>query len=207
VWRFFGQRKRSRNQWADELSASRETYDRLMALSWDELRAETPDYFARLSYSVEKARGQVLELGCGIGTMTRWLAASDAVEGILAVDAYEVAIRDLDAVALPKTSSLVSDLAHLRLEEGQRFDTVMLCEVLEHLYAGEERAMLKALRPHVDSETRFVVSTPIGFMPDPHHVRGFTKKKFRRHIAKRYGEPLEIDYASGYSQCAFGTFR
>lgn len=39
----------------------------------------------------------------------------------------------------------------------------------------------------VISGTKFIVSTPIGFMPDPNHLRGFSECDLIKHIKKHYG--------------------
>ncbi|MBN1868239.1 methyltransferase domain-containing protein [Candidatus Sumerlaeota bacterium] len=203
----FGKKKIDRDQWGDGDNVSRETYRRYMRLSWDETRLDSPQYFERLQFCVQRARGRVLEIGCGIGNMTRWLAASRRVESILAVDAFEAAVEELKTYGLPKTTARTMNLEDLRFDPAERFDTVMLCEVLEHIYPSEEKKMLRALRPHVDGATLYVVSTPIGWLEDPHHVRAFSKEKFLRHLRRKYGDPDETDYDSGYSQCAVGRFR
>jgi hypothetical protein len=53
--------------------------------------------------------------------------------------------------------------------------------------------------------TRFVVSTPIGFMPDPNHCRGFPKRAFISHIKKYYGLIKGIYYGQA-QQIAWGYF-
>jgi len=98
-------------------------------------------------------------------------------------------------------------LENIKFDDKRKFDTVLICEVIEHIYPDEERKMLNSLRPYIDSKTAFIVSTPIGWMPDPYHVRGFSKRNFKRHLKKYYGTPKEIDLYSGYSQVAFGWFN
>lgn len=203
----FWKPKIDRNQWSDKPENSLETYENMMRWTWDETRENAPDYFQRLQFSVEHAHGRVLEIGAGIGTMTRWLAISDSVESILATDAFEKPVQKLEAADLPKTSAQWMPVENMQIEKDNHFDTVMLCEVLEHIYLDEEKKMLRKLRSHVGPQSTWIVSTPIGFMPDPHHVRGFSKKKFIKHLEKHYGPVEDVDYRSGYSQVAYGTFR
>ncbi len=54
--------------------------------------------------------------------------------------------------------------------------------------------------------TRFVVSTPINFMPDPTHLRGFTKTEFIEHLERYYGTVEEVKY-NGIQQVAWGFFN
>jgi 2-polyprenyl-3-methyl-5-hydroxy-6-metoxy-1,4-benzoquinol methylase len=194
----------NRNQWDGNRS---KTYQDLMTWSWEETRQHASNYFIRLSFSISKVRGKVLEVGCGIGTMTRWLAASKEVEHIWAIDAFEEAIEKLKSYNLPKVTPIKMSVEGLEFEPGIIFDTVIICEVIEHLYPDEERQMLNALFNSVNSKTRYVLSVPIGWLPDQYHVRGFSRNDFKKHLRKFYGEPVQVNYDSGYSQVAWGYFK
>ena len=54
---------------------------------------------------------------------------------------------------------------------------------------------------------RFVISTPVGFLEDPDHVRGFSKTQFIEHVEGLYGPIETLDYRSGYSQLAVGRLE
>ncbi|HAV64935.1 MAG TPA: hypothetical protein DCY13_21510, partial [Verrucomicrobiales bacterium] len=123
------------------------------------------------------------------------------------MDAFAEAVSRLDSFALPKVTAILSSLDQLVFEEGVMFDTVVICEVIEHIYPGEEEQFLRRLRGHVHGGTRFIVSTPIGWMNDPHHTRGFTESEFMRHLEHHYGPVRKLDYTAGYSQVAVGTFQ
>ena len=203
----FFQKKIDRNQWEAEKDANWEIYKNLMTWSWEETEKNAPPYFERLKFSVSKARGKVLEVGCGIGTMTRWLAESPEVESIVAIDAFPEAIDELVRYNLPKVTPLTISVENLQLNQPALFDTVVMCEIIEHLYPDEERKFLNGLRSYLHTETKYVISVPIGWMDDPHHVRGFSKRKFKRHLERFYGEPIEIYYLSDYTQEAWGYFK
>ncbi len=194
----------SRNQWT---LATTQVLREQMGWSWDEIRQRAPDYFKRLEFSVKHARGRVLEIGCGVGTMTRWLNASDKVSDIVAIDAFEQALVELRNARLHKVRALRMPADELRLPQGEQFDTVMLCEIIEHLYDDEELELLARIRPHLSANARYVVSTPIGWLEDPTHVRAFGKRAFRRRLEHYYGPVQEIDYSSGYSQAAWGWWN
>jgi len=203
--RVFGERI-NRNQWINKEGSSWEIYKKMMLWSWGETKSKAPDYFKRLKFTVSKCKGRVLEIGCGIGTMTRWISKSEKVEEIIAIDAFSDAIEELKTYNMPKVKALHMQGENIHFNDTRKFDTVLLCELIEHMYPDEEKEMLKALKQYIHSETTYIVSTPIGFMSDPHHVRGFPKKQFIKHLRKYYGNPLEVDYSSGYSQIAFGYF-
>lgn len=197
--------KIGRNQWDGHKSLK--TYEDLMAWSWEEIQKNASNYFRRLNFSISKVRGKVLEIGCGIGTMTRWIAASREVEHIWAIDFSAEAIEKLIGHNLPKVTPLKMSVESLVFEPEIIFDTVMICEVMEHIYPDEEKRMRNTLRKVVNSKTRYVISVPIGWLPDQYHVRSYSKKGFIRHLRKFYGEPVEVDYSSGYSQVAWGYFK
>lgn len=203
-YRFFGV-KIDRNQW--DGSKSSKTYEDMMAWSWEKTQQNASNYFKRLSFSISKVRGKVLEIGCGIGTMTKWIAASREVDHIWAIDVFEEAIEQLKGYNLPKVTPIKMPAESLEFESNIIFDTVIICEVLEHLYPDEEEKMLNTLCDYVNPKTRYIVSVPIGWLPDRYHVRRFSKKGFKRHLRQFYGEPVTVDYSSRYSQIAWGYFK
>ncbi|MBN1969067.1 MAG: class I SAM-dependent methyltransferase [Candidatus Delongbacteria bacterium] len=105
LWKIFG-KKIKRNQWNNKESSSLETYRKLMLWSWEETKSNAPEYFERLNFTVSKCRGKVLEIGCGIGTMARWLSKSEKVKEIIAIDAFSEAIEELKRNNLPKVIPL-----------------------------------------------------------------------------------------------------
>lgn len=195
-----------RNQWVHQ-PESAQRHRQWMELSWDDTAAAYPDYFARMSVSVGRTRGSVLELGCGMGNMTRWIAGRDEVTEVTAVDGFNEAINELRARNLPKVHAMAAHMTKLQFPAGRKFDTVVLCELIEHLYPDEEAAMLRAIRPHLAEGAGWVASVPIGWLEDPHHVRAFSRERFSRHMARHYGPVEGRDESSGYSQVAWGRFH
>ena len=204
AWRLFG-RKAGRDQWAggEEIP---ELYQQTMEWSRDDIAERLPEYSKRLEASVGQARGRVLELGCGIGNMTRWIANRGEVSAVTAVDGFQGAIEKLQSYGIQKVTPLCMDIGDLEFEAGTKFDTVVICELIEHLYPDEEQAMIASITPWLVEGAGWVVSTPIGWLEDPHHVRAFSKAAFNRHLRRLYGEPQGVDYASGYSQVAWGKW-
>lgn len=206
IWRVF-RKKIQRNQWSNKESPSWEIYRKLMLWSWEETKSNAPQYFQRLKFSIEKCNGRVLEIGCGIGTMTRWISKSNKVKEIIAIDAFSEAIEELKKYNLPKVNALQMPLENIKIDDTKKFNTVVICEIIEHIYPDEEKKMINALRPYIDSKTVFIVSTPVGWLSDPYHIRGFSEKEFKKHIKRYYGNPIKFDLSSQYSQIAFGYFN
>jgi hypothetical protein len=67
------------------------------------------------------------------------------------------------------------------------FDTVVLGEFIEHIRFDDEIDLLRAVRPHLAPEANWVITTPIGFMEDPDHKRGFGRPLFRMRSRLLYG--------------------
>jgi 2-polyprenyl-3-methyl-5-hydroxy-6-metoxy-1,4-benzoquinol methylase len=203
AYRLLG-RKLDRNQWQNLSPEHAATREAIAALDWDGLARCFPDYFARLSASVKHVRGHVLELGCGNGNMTRWIAAQPQVSGVVAVDGFEQAINRLSAAGLSGVKARCQPIDDLKFAPGERFDTLVLCEVLEHLYPDEERAMLSAVTPQLAEGACYILSAPVGWLDDPHHVRAFSERGLLRHARRWYGPVEGRDLSSGYSQVVWG---
>ena len=170
-----------------------------------EIRATSPQFFARLEAAVLACRGTVLEIGCSVGQITRWIAVEDAVSRVFAVDRDRTALAVLRAAGPPKTSVYADE--ELDPASIGRIDTLVLCELIEHISTRDERNLLRRYAGGLSPKTRFVISTPIGFLEDPDHVRGFSKTQFIEHVEGLYGPIETLDYRSGYSQLAVGRLE
>lgn len=134
----------------------------MMLWSWEETKSNSPQYFERMQYAVLKCRGRVLEIGCGIGTMTKFISMSKKVTEIVAIDAFPEAIEELKTYNLPKFTALQIPLEEIKFDNTRKFDTVILCEIIEHIFPDQEMKMLHALKPYINAKTIYIVSTPIG---------------------------------------------
>ena len=205
-WKLTG-KKISRNSWFDKDNPSWKIYLDEMNWSWREIEEKAPLFFRRLEVSVKYCEGTVLEIGAGIGTMTRWISKNDNVSEIIAIDAFSEAIDEMKKYKISKTTPLRMNLEDIMFPEGTKFDTIVICEVIEHLYPDEERLMLEKIKQYIDENTIYIISTPIGWLPDKYHIRGFSKKEFEKHLKKYYGNSSVIHRINGYSQIAYGKFR
>jgi hypothetical protein len=194
-----------RNQWKD--GKKKFNYEQQIVWTWEETSLYAPDYFQRLKFSVENAFGNVLEIGSGIGNMTRWLSENTNVNRIIAIDGFKEATDKLISLNLQNVEVICSRVDQIKLPVDIKIDTLMLCETIEHLFLEEETTMISLIRKNFSNNTRFIISTPIGYLYDPFHFRYFSKQKFISHIERHYGPIIKIDYSSNYSQVAIGTFQ
>lgn len=100
-------------------------------------------------------RGTVLDIGCGLGTIIPMLPANLPYVG---VDMSEALIQYLRP-QFPGRRFEVRDVDHEPLALGeQRFDTVLMLAVIEHLRYPE--LVLREVRRYMQPDGRLIMTTP-----------------------------------------------
>jgi len=166
----------------------RESLERLVP---DEIKTseitgrETLDlHLERYELAVRYARGRILDLACGVGYGTRYLAD----HGKDVTDAVGV---DVDAAALqyaterygrPGVRFVCADAHEFHDDDG--FDTVVSLETIEHVQDPEKLIvrLIAALRPGGVLVTS-VPTTP-SVDVNPHHLHDFTERSFRAMVSR-----------------------
>lgn len=96
-------------------------------------------------------RGRVLEVGAGLGTITRRLLDRDPDLNLVALEPADNVFADLSAYAAlsPRVTARQTTLADYEPEPEERFDAILYLNVLEHIAddAEELRLAAAALRP------------------------------------------------------------
>ncbi|MEO8068059.1 MAG: class I SAM-dependent methyltransferase [Flavobacteriales bacterium] len=112
----------------------------------------------------------VLEIGCGIGTVTSLLARGNRSGSILAVDispkSVEEARRNLSGRG--NVRFLVSDMSAFQVE--QRFDFVVLPDVIEHIPLEQHPALFATLARHLSPDARVVINVPCAQLLEHLHL-------------------------------------
>jgi len=194
-------------------------YDDLAILDRCQILQKYPHFIKRVEPVCSFASGIVLEIGCGNGNVTRWMNEVGPIERIYSIDLFEKPIMQLKSRCYSKVIPICCDVTKSNLSQwivDDKIDTIVLCEVIEHMHQHLENEILESIRSYIHppviennivrSGTKYVVGTPIGFMRDPHHCRGFSKKEFITHLEKYYGTIDSIHY-NGVHQTACGWFR
>lgn len=165
---------------------------RLRALGWDTSPQTFDAYWHRVSWISNHCRGRVVEIGCGMGNITRWIAANAAVNSVLALDVLESYIATLKNFSRPKVTAICYDvsLGGERIASDGPFETVVLSELIEHMSLEQELTVVNAVRPYLSPGATWVITTPIGFMTDTDHKRGFGNLLFCWHTRLIYGSIL-----------------
>ena len=191
-----------------EIRHSSEILSNLRNLGWMANFDGFDGYWKRISWTAENCRGKVLEIGCGLGNVTKWIAKNDGVNRIIAVDNQERYIERLRKFSFEKVTPLLIDvnLETDRLKKFAPFDTVVIAELIEHLTRKQEIQLIESIKPYLQERAQFVISTPIGFMQDPDHVRGFSPFHFDIHIRALYGDII-IKSKNQFQQFALVKYR
>ncbi len=114
----------------------------------------------RLKRSGLRYDHQVLEIGCGIGTLTSLLVKKVPEGHVLAVDISPAAI-DMARKALAKHRNLefgVSDMTNFA--SSRRFDRIVLPDVLEHIPEEQHPHLFGILVHHLAPEGRICIHIP-----------------------------------------------
>lgn len=103
---------------------------------------------------------RVLEIGCGIGTVTSLLAKTVPGGRILAVDISpkSIAIAKANLQRYRNVGFLVSDMGDFRSPD--RFDFVVLPDVIEHIPVDQHPQLFATIAKHLDPEARVLINVP-----------------------------------------------
>ena len=103
---------------------------------------------------------RVLEIGCGIGTVTSLLAKANTSGEILAVDISpkSVAIARANLKHRPNARFLVSDMVGFTSDAP--FDFVVLPDVIEHIPVEQHPALFATIARHLAPSGRVLINVP-----------------------------------------------
>lgn len=142
-----------------------------------------------LDLAADVAGRWVLEIGCGRGSLTRWLIAQpERPARLVAADFSETALRKASAAALKAGLGPVHwkqcDIQALPFRDAS-FDTVISCETIEHVPdpARAVREMTRVLRPG----GRLLLTTP-NYLGPLGLYRGYLRLTGRRFTET--GQPI-----------------
>ena len=154
----------------------------------------------RIDWMVDQARGpRILDLGCSEGVLEILLARKGFNVTGVDINAEALAFaRDLLAREPEEVRSRVrfvhGDLAQARLLDD-RFDTLVMGEILEHL--EDPQTLLNRSLDLIRPDGRVIITTPFGYHPDEDHRQTFCLSDFIALAKPRCAlEHLQVE--SGY---------
>lgn len=125
-------------------------------------------------WNIKRAcKGRVLDIGCGIGRNLRYLGDQCNVGVDHNPDSVEVCRQAGFKAYIP-------DEFHTTFTH-EKFQTLLLSHVIEHLTPDQTHAMLEQYLPYMGDSSRLVVICPQqrGFASDETHVTYFDEKNIR----------------------------
>lgn len=151
------------------------------------------DRYNRWQYDVIRPhiRGSILEIGCGVGNITQFLLESGPVLATdIAPEAEEEVRRRFNGA--PTLRTRIVDLSVPGARLGERFDTVVMLNVLEHI--GDEDAALRNVAAHLNQGGRFVCLVPA-------HSWLYSRLDRGAGHHRRYSEPMfrRVLHRNGYA--------
>ena len=185
---------------AKEVRHSKETLDAFGRIGSVVSPQGLDNYWQRVEWVSSRCYGRVLEIGAGMGNVTRYIAQNAQVLEVVAVDRVETYVNALRARNIPKARPVCSNI--VELEDTGQFDCVVMSEFVEHIPLGIELQTRKRLTKYLRDGSTYLISTPLGYMEDPDHKRGFGKRLFLLHCRLLYGEVLEWSCNNGVNQFA-----
>ena len=160
---------------------------------WDNYRRDRNiNELNRFGVTSPLCKGDVLEIGCANGDLSSHIAMNaDRLFGIdIDPIAIELARYKVNQFGLNNCYFNLGDGSNLIYEDNS-FDTVVLAEVLEHV--PDPSPFIKEAYRVCKPSGKILISVPRGYsIPDPDHVRIFTKSKLTALINEHITE--EIDW-------------
>ena len=150
------------------------------------------EYWERVEFIANNAYGNVLEIGCSTGNITKYISKNENVKSVLAIDILPEFIDFLKRLNLNKVNACVLNLITEKLPIDYKIDCVIITELIEHITTNDEIQILENIHANLTNKTRFIITTPIGYMVDPDHIRGFSRIACKIHILFLYGNIQKI---------------
>lgn len=131
----------------------------------------------RFSEIAKLCKGDVLDIGCGTGTL------SDFYKGdYFGVDISDIAIEKAKEIRRKNTVFEVADFTKNWCWQYKKFDTFVIAEFLEHIDNDDQ--VIKNIILLMKPDSRLIISVPnFDRVPDESHVRQFTIPELRKRFS------------------------
>lgn len=117
--------------------------------------------FNSLTEAGLKRNHKVLEIGCGIGTLTKLIANYVKKGSLVATDISDESI-EIAKTRIPNSRNnielLVSDMSDFN--HSEKFDFVVLPDVLEHIPIEQHDNLFKIIAEHTHDNSRILINIP-----------------------------------------------
>ena len=157
------------------------------------------DYFeSYAAYLEARARGLVLDLGCGYGYLTKRLAEKDGVSEVIGLDKIS-GLR----VEHPKIKFQSCDLTSVASLPGGPYDVINSSEFVEHIIEDDFRNLLWKITTALKPGGSYIGSTPRNptpyktFSGSRYHLREYNFRDLKS-LLSDYFESVEVKPVSEY---------
>jgi len=115
--------------------------------------------FNRLVEAGLKRNSNILEIGCGIGTLTGLIHSYITKGTIAAADISEKSLRIAqENIKSDRIKFILSDMSDF--EENVKYDFIIMPDVLEHIPINAHRNLFGVLTKHMHDESRILIHLP-----------------------------------------------
>lgn len=141
------------------------------------------------TFILSRVHGDVLDVGCGHGYLTKQIAARPDVASVIGVDKIDDFL-----CADPKIKYFTKNLTDLTENFPGTFDVVVASEFIEHISEGDAEKVCKKVARALRSEGAFIGSTPYNptklktFSGSRFHVREYNKKDLAALLGRSFGD-------------------
>ena len=137
-----------------------------------------PSHQTRFTIISSLCRGNVLDIGCGTGSLSDYYSGN-----YTGLDISKIAIEKAKEVRRKDAKFSVRDCTDLDDLDLSDFDTIVFGEFLEHIESDEK--IFYAILEKAKKDARLVITCPNGpRIPDPSHVRELTIPILRKKLSK-----------------------
>lgn len=132
--------------------------------------------------------GNLLEIGCGNGGMTRLLAPK--VERLTAFDVSLPSLKQLQELAIPNVETVQGLIETYKPDESYRW--VVLSEVIEHI--REPLPVVNQAHSFLSPGGALLITTPNGHWESDEHLHEFSLRTFCELLSQTGCESLAVKY-------------
>ncbi len=107
-----------------------------------------------------KKDSKVLEIGCGVGTLTKLLCSHVTKGKISAVDISDESIKESTKFlsGYNNVECIVNDMSNF--SNGEKYDFVILPDVMEHIPVEQHNNLFRVLSEHTHENSRILINVP-----------------------------------------------
>lgn len=147
-----------------------------------------PDKFHALSQEIFDVKGKILDVGCGLGHLCRYLKAEFPLAEVVGTDFSDFAVKKAKEFG---SKVFKSSCYELSIHRKNYYDYVIASDIIEHL--NRPKKFLKEVREVLRPGGKLILTTPIKgkCMSSKDHIQEYEVKELYD-LLNKYFESVEI---------------